>query len=392
MAEGGYGEKDTLMEHTDDRNDNADDGDTTGPFQPGSVSTPGPGEQIPRTTTTNRPDETTMFPEIPDDSATTTFTASNYLDKEFPSADKSKIKYKINENGRLQVGLIKPDKPYYYLTTKIQGREEYQINIKLPKEVLKALGPSRRLTLENEIRALSEGINENKKTVEDKNESSEERKKAYERAKQQIERRTDLKKELDRLKKVDYEPVLGETIHLQEFQQHEAERQKREEEIRQERQEQEEIANDENTPQDERQQARERIDDLEQEINEIENEREEEIERLSLTDKLREKVKEIFKKYGFTVTAVLLAVGTTIGVILSSLSNGLKAVAKGVGNGLQTLGKKIAGILPGLLGAIVSFVFRAAGQVISFLGKNAWLLIVGVAVFLFEQVKKRSER
>lgn len=69
---------------------------------------------------------------------------------------------------------------------------------------------------------------------------------------------------------------------------------------------------------------------------------------------------------------------------------GLKSVAIGIGNGLQTLGKKIAGILPGLLGAIVSFVFRAAGQVISFLGKNAWLLIVAVAVFLIERVTKRS--
>ncbi|KAL9972232.1 hypothetical protein ACROYT_G018501 [Oculina patagonica] len=277
------------MEHTgdrDDRNDN-DDSDTTGPFQPGGASTPGPSEGIPgRRTTMNRPDETTtMFPEIPDDSATTTFTASSYLDKEFPSADKSKIKYKIDGNGRLQVGLIKP-----------------------------------------------------------------------------------------------------------EFQQHETERQEREVEIQQERQEQENIANDENRPQAERQQARERVDNLNQEFNEIENEREEEIERLSLTDKLREKVKAIFKKYGFTVTAVLLAVGTTIGVILSSLSNGLKGLAKGVGDGLQTLGKKIASILPGLLGSIASFVFRTAGQVISFLGKNAWLLIVGVAIFLIERVTKRSER
>lgn len=395
-AEGGFGDRDPLLEHTDDRDDrnDNDDSDTTGPFQPGGASTPGPSEGIPgRRTTMNRPDETTtMFPEIPDDSATTTFTASSYLDKEFPSADKSKIKYKIDGNGRLQVGLIKPGKPYYNLTTKIQGKEEYQINIRLPKEVLKALGPSRRLTLENEIRGLSEGINNNKKTAEDNNESPEERKKAKERAKLQIERRTDLQKELDRLKKVEYEPVIGVTIPLQEFQQHETERQEREVEIQQERQEQENIANDENRPQAERQQARERVDNLNQEINEIENEREEEIERLSLTDKLREKVKAIFKKYGFTVTAVLLAVGTTIGVILSSLSNGLKGLAKGVGDGLQTLGKKIASILPGLLGSIASFVFRTAGQVISFLGKNAWLLIVGVAIFLIERVTKRSER
>ena len=187
------------------------------------------------------------------------------------------------------------------------------------------------------------------------------------------------------------ETRIPEAPTIQEFQQHETVRQEREEEIRQERQGQDEIVNNENRPQTERTQAREIVLELDQEINEIENEREEEIERLSLTDKLREKVKEIFKKYGFTAAAVLLAVGTTIGVILSSLSNGLKAVAKGVGNGLQTLGKKIAGILPGLLGAIVSFVFRAAGQVISFLGKNAWLLIVGVAVFLFERVTKRND-
>ena len=93
MAQGGFGDTDPLMEHTDDRNDN-DDGDTTGAFQPEGTSTPG---SMRRTTTMNRPDVTTLFPDIPDDSATTTFTASSYLDKEFPSADKSKIKYKIDK-------------------------------------------------------------------------------------------------------------------------------------------------------------------------------------------------------------------------------------------------------------------------------------------------------
>ena len=55
---------------------------------------------------------------------------------------------------------------------------------------------------------------------------------------------------------------------------------------------------------------------------------------------LREKIKEIFKKYGFTVTGVLLAVGTKIGVVISYLTNGLKSVAKGIGKGLKELGKK----------------------------------------------------
>ena len=150
--------------------------------------------------------------------------------------------------------------------------------------------------------------------------------------------------------------------------------------------EDEEIVNDENEQPSVRERAREKIAEKLEQINALENERDELEERLSL----REKVKNIFKKYGFTVTAVFLAVGTVIGVIVDSLTKGLKTVATGVGNGLKELGKKIAGILPGLIGAIVSFIFKTAGSVISFLGKNAWLLILGVAVFMVERFQKKK--
>ena len=130
--------------------------------------------------------------------------------------------------------------------------------------------------------------------------------------------------------------------------------------------EDEEIANNENEQPSVRERAREKIAEKLEQIDALENEREELEERVSL----REKVKNIFKKYGFTVTAVFLAVGTVIGVIVNSLTKGLKTVATGVGNGLKELGKKIAGSL------------------ISFLGKNAWLLILGVAVFMVERLKK----
>ena len=148
--------------------------------------------------------------------------------------------------------------------------------------------------------------------------------------------------------------------------------------------EDEEIANNENEQPSVRERARETIAEKIEQINALENDREQLEERLSL----REKVKNIFKKYGFTTAAVFLVVGTTIGVIVSSLTKGLKSVATGVGNGLKDLGKKIAGILPGLIGAIVSFIFKTAGSVISFLGKNSWLLILGVAVFMVERFKK----
>ena len=158
------------------------------------------------------------------------------------------------------------------------------------------------------------------------------------------------------------------------------------EELQESIREDEEIANNENEQPSVRERAREKIAEKLEQIDAIENERDELEERVSL----REKVKNIFKKYGFTVAAVFLAVGTVIGVIVNSLTKGLKTVATGVGNGLKELGKKIAGILPGLIGAIVSFIFKTAGSVISFLGKNAWLLILGVAVFAVERFKKKN--
>ena len=146
----------------------------------------------------------------------------------------------------------------------------------------------------------------------------------------------------------------------------------------------EEVANDQNEYEYVRSRAREKIDEGNKRLAELEREN----ERLE-PKSLREKIKDIFRKYGFTVGAIALAVGATIGVIISSLSKGLKSVAGGIGNGLKTLGKKIGEILPGLLGAIVSFIFRSAGEIIKFLGKNAWLLILAVAAFIVERISKR---
>ena len=105
---------------------------------------------------------------------------------------------------------------------------------------------------------------------------------------------------------------------------------------------------------------------------------------------LRDRIKEIFKKHGFTVVAVMTAIGVVIGVIVSNLKAGLTKVANGVGNGLKELGKKLGEILPGMIGAIASFIFKTAGEAIGFLAKNAWLLIVGLVVLAVEQFKKRS--
>ena len=145
------------------------------------------------------------------------------------------------------------------------------------------------------------------------------------------------------------------------------------------------VIEDENTSPSEREAAEARNTEREEELARLDPQVQEREKALSL----RERAKNIFKKYGFTVTAVLLAVGTTIGVVVCKLTKGIESVTNRVSNGLQELGKKIGSILPGLLGAIVSFVFRTAGQVISFLGKNAWLLILAVAAFLIEMLLKK---
>ena len=138
--------------------------------------------------------------------------------------------------------------------------------------------------------------------------------------------------------------------------------------------------------------GKENIDrNIEQQREEIENlERENEVieERMSI----RDRVKAIFKKYGFTAFAVLSAVGAVIGVIVSNLKSGLSRLGKGVGNGFKAIGKKLGEILPGMIGAIASFIFKTAGEAIGFLAKNAWLLIVAVVVYFVEQVKNKQKR
>ena len=105
---------------------------------------------------------------------------------------------------------------------------------------------------------------------------------------------------------------------------------------------------------------------------------------------LRERVKEIFKKYGVTVTAIVLAAGVTIGAVIGAITNALRATGKALGKGLKDIGSKVASALPVLIGSIVSFLFKAAGQAIGFLAEHTWLLILAVVAFLVEKyIKKR---
>ena len=127
------------------------------------------------------------------------------------------------------------------------------------------------------------------------------------------------------------------------------------------------------------------IEEQRNEISRLETENDIIEERMSL----RDRVKSIFKKYGFTVFAVVSAVGLVIGVIVNNLKKGLTSLGKGVGGALKNIGKKIGEILPGMIGAIASFVFKTAGEAVGFLAKNAWLLILAAVMFMIEKFKKK---
>ena len=104
---------------------------------------------------------------------------------------------------------------------------------------------------------------------------------------------------------------------------------------------------------------------------------------------LRERIREIFKKYGVTVASIFLAAGITIGAVVGAITNALKTLRQTIGNGLKTAGAKAASALPGLIGSIVSFLFKTAGQAIGYLAEHTWLLIHAAVVFIFEKYIKK---
>ena len=147
------------------------------------------------------------------------------------------------------------------------------------------------------------------------------------------------------------------------------------------------IVDDDNATSSDKQTATERIIEREEEMERLAPQIQEREEALPL----RERVKNIFKKYGWTLQAVALAVGVVLSALALKGLNGLKAGTKALGNGLKAIGQKLGSLLPGLIGSIVSYIFKAAGSVLSFLGEHAWLLILAVVAFFMERLLKKRK-
>ena len=139
------------------------------------------------------------------------------------------------------------------------------------------------------------------------------------------------------------------------------------------------LIDDENTSPSERAAAEARLSENEAELDRINTE----IEVRERERPLLERVKDIFKKYGWTLQAIFVAVGVILSVIALTVKKGTKVISQKLNNVKHE---------PGFIGSIVSFIFKAAGQVFAFLSEHTWLIILVVVAFFIEKLLKRRRR
>jgi hypothetical protein len=129
--------------------------------------------------------------------------------------------------------------------------------------------------------------------------------------------------------------------------------------------------------------------------------------RLKSKFTLREKIGNIFRKYGLTITAITLALGLVIDTIVSAvrgaggagggvtptggtgsgITDKIKQSLKNFSNWLLEMAKKAVDNLPAIIGSIVSFLLKAAAGVVGFLAEHLILLAIALAFALYEAIK-----
>ena len=419
-----------------------DEPDKTQPFEPGGASTPAGGERtsLPRERQGGRFDLGVTFQDS---------YAKRELEGEFPNMSLTELEFRTikapKSGGSVFEVKYHSRNKWYRLFTKTKGADEKTLNTNLPKEILEALGES----AEDQIRALQEQRDRNTAEIQV-------RQQEREQLDVQVQKLKEARQELEALKnqEMEYENKIHaledkagsfldeDTIQMLKDQKRaleteiqrkreqydqtqikakealrlqteieelkranrEIDRQKNElgvtptktlDELAQEKAELEKrlaekrrVLEDENTSSSEREAAKQKVEEDEWALERVNENLEREEQKLPL----RERVKNIFKKYGWTLQAVALAVGIVLSALALAATNGLKAGTKAIGNGLKTIGQKLGSLLPGLIGSIVSYIFKAAGQVFSFLAEHAWLLILAVVAFFMERLLKRRRR
>ena len=160
----------------------------------------------------------------------------------------------------------------------------------------------------------------------------------------------------------------------------------REEEIKKQNEEDEKILNDENVFPQDKQAAEERIAQRNEELAGLQGVIQEREEAMPL----RERVKQIFKKYGVTVASIFIAAGITIGTVIKAITKALKELGKKMAKAFKALAAKATSVLPGLIGAVAKCLFEVAASVAGFLAEHIWLLVLAVVALIFQKLNKKD--
>ena len=139
------------------------------------------------------------------------------------------------------------------------------------------------------------------------------------------------------------------------------------------------LIEDENTSPSERAAAEARLSENEAELDRANAE----LEARERKRPLLERVKDVFKKYGWTLDAFFIAVGVILGAIALAVKKGTKVISQKLNDVKQQ---------PGFIGSIVNFLFKAASQVFAFLSEHTWLLILVAVAFFMERMLKRKRK
>ena len=432
------------------------DTDSTQPFEPGAASTPSGEQIPMTTRTRLPPERGPLTAETSFGGEPTERMALEEIKMEFPLADERKFKARYKEAPRAGGGsggaiievAMRGKNKWYPLYTKSRGDINKSFNESLPKEIKTAIGKSldeqfndtnaalqakqnelaakqRHLeqaeqveqrddeaqrkhirdmdALTNQIREIDDRIRELEDAHGPLNTEAIQRLKDEKRAleadkqskQQELAQRRKLAKQEDKIRaeadkreKRGLEESLNELRAKKDTLQPLNELKQKAEELETRIAEDKRVIEDENTSSSERAAAEARVAESEAELERVNTE----IEVRERQRPLLERVKDIFKKYGWTLQAVVLAVGLVLGALALAGLNGLKAGTKALGQGLKAIGKKLGSLLPGLIGSIVSYIFKAAGQVFSFLAEHAWLLILAVVAFFMERLLKRKRK
>ena len=119
------------------------------------------------------------------------------------------------------------------------------------------------------------------------------------------------------------------------------------------------------------------------------------------TRPLSERLKELFRRDGLTIGALITAIGMTISTIILAFTphnspstppsgnNGVvKKVLVRLSNFLLDLAKKALTALPGILGSLVSFLLKKTGELVLFLSEHLLILLLALLLAVYEFILK----